>query len=183
MLVAADGRVASGAAPGPDAIHRLVAAAAPPAPRLQVIPPAAAAAQAESGLPVGTQAPDLAFPRLDGGGDLTLGDAPPEGRMLVFWNTGCGFCAQMVDRLRALERERPAEASEIVLVSAGGAEANRDQELASVIVLDDDFTAGPMFGTGGTPTAVLIDGDGRIASSVVAGADAVLDLAARAVNA
>jgi hypothetical protein len=45
--------------------------------------------------------------------------------------------------------------------------------------LDEDFSAGTAFQANGTPMALLLDADGRIASGVVAGADAVLELAER----
>lgn len=43
---------------------------------------------------------------------------------------------------------------------------------------DDGFAAGRAFGAGGTPSAVLVDAAGRIASEVGIGAAAVLALAA-----
>jgi hypothetical protein len=46
------------------------------------------------------------------------------------------------------------------------------------VVLDQGFTAGRAFGATGTPSAVLIDAQGRIASPVAVGAAAVLALAA-----
>jgi len=45
------------------------------------------------------------------------------------------------------------------------------------ILLDDEFAAGNAFGAAGTPSAVLVDKRGRVASSVAVGADAVLALA------
>jgi methylamine dehydrogenase accessory protein MauD len=168
VLVDADGRIASRAAPGPDSIHRLVAEA--------TRRPAAA----DRGARLGTPAPDLSLPLLEGGGELRLADAPAEGRLLLFWNTDCGFCSQMVDRLRAFEDERPPTAPEIVLVSNPDEAANRAQALRSTVVVDASFGAASAFGTGGTPTAVLVDAQGLIASRVAEGADAVLALAAGA---
>ena len=48
--------------------------------------------------------------------------------------------------------------------------------LNAPILLDDSFAAGNAFGAEGTPSAVLIDEDGQIASAVAVGADAVLAL-------
>jgi hypothetical protein len=44
------------------------------------------------------------------------------------------------------------------------------------MLLDQGFTAGRQFGASGTPSAVLIDGDGRVASTVAVGGPAVLAL-------
>jgi hypothetical protein len=49
--------------------------------------------------------------------------------------------------------------------------------LRSTVVLDQEFATGQAFGTNGTPTAVLIDEQGKVATEVVAGAPAVLALA------
>jgi hypothetical protein len=49
--------------------------------------------------------------------------------------------------------------------------------LRSPVVLDEEFLVGWTFGASGTPSAVLIDAEGNIASEVVVGAPEVLELA------
>src|SRR3712207_1510553 len=49
--------------------------------------------------------------------------------------------------------------------------------LRSTVVLDQNFAMGSAFGANGTPVAVLVDEQGRIASELAAGADEVLALA------
>jgi hypothetical protein len=44
------------------------------------------------------------------------------------------------------------------------------------VVVDYRFEVGRAFGINGTPTAVLLDAHGRVASDVASGADAVLTL-------
>jgi hypothetical protein len=56
-------------------------------------------------------------------------------------------------------------------------EHNRVMNLHSPVVLDQNFHAGSAFGAHGTPMAVLLDAEGRIASEVVAGAESVFALA------
>ena len=51
-------------------------------------------------------------------------------------------------------------------------------ELATTVVLDPDFETGRAFGTQGTPSAVLVDPDGKVASRVLGGANAVFRLLA-----
>jgi hypothetical protein len=64
-----------------------------------------------------------------------------------------------------------------LVVSTGTEEANRQIGLSSTVVLDQQFSAGRAFGASGTPSAVLVDTEGRIASEVAVGAPAVLGLA------
>jgi hypothetical protein len=44
-------------------------------------------------------------------------------------------------------------------------------------VLDGSFAVGQAFGAGGTPTAVLVDSSGRVASGLAVGAPSVMSLA------
>jgi hypothetical protein len=43
--------------------------------------------------------------------------------------------------------------------------------------LDQQFAVGRAFGTSGTPSAVLVDAEGKVASEVTVGAPAVMELA------
>jgi hypothetical protein len=45
------------------------------------------------------------------------------------------------------------------------------------VVLDQQFAVGRAFGASGTPSAVLVDEEGNIASDVAVGAPGVLELA------
>ena len=63
------------------------------------------------------------------------------------------------------------------MVSAGSEEANREMGLSSPVLLDQKFAAGRAFGASGTPSAVLVDAEGKVASEVAVGAPAVLELA------
>lgn len=79
--------------------------------------------------------------------------------------------------LKSLEADPPKGAPKILVVSTGTVEANKEMGLRSTVVLDQQFAAGSVFGANGTPMAVLIDEQGRVASEVTAGAPAVLALA------
>ena len=123
----------------------------------------------------GEAAPEVKLPDLDGN---TFELASQKSKtMLLFWNPGCGFCKRMVDDVKALEENPPKGAPKLILVSTGTDEANREQGLSSTILLDQGFNTGRAFGAGGTPSAVLIDGRGKISSDVAVGAPAVLALA------
>ena len=124
----------------------------------------------------GDPAPDLTIPDLDGK-PVSLGDLQGDPTLVLFWNPGCGFCARMLDDLKAWETNRPTGAPKLLVISTGDVEANRAMGLQSMVVLDQGFAAGNAFGASGTPSAVLLNADGLVASHVVAGAQAVLALA------
>jgi thiol-disulfide isomerase/thioredoxin len=129
-----------------------------------------------AGPKVGEPVPEVALPDLEGQ-TVELEDFRGEVTMVLFWNPGCGFCQQMLPDLKAWEEDPPGDAPKLLVVSAGTEEANREQGLTSTMVLDQQFTAGRVFGATGTPSAVLVDAEGRIASEVAVGAPAVLGLA------
>ena len=129
------------------------------------------------GLPIGTPVPELELRDLEGE-PVTLAD--PDGRdtVVLFWNPGCGFCSAMRDDLHAWERSPDAREVRLLVVSSGDADDARADGFRSAVALDPDYRAGEAFGAGGTPMAVLVDRDGRVASQLVTGGSAVLALAA-----
>lgn len=175
VLVRADGTIGSRAAPGGDAIRRLVArASAAPQP-----------GQPANGRPsprptpvasnLGQAAPAVSLPNLEGE-TASLADLAGNSVAVLFWNPGCGFCQRMLPDLKAWEEERSADAPRLLVVSSGEAEANRAMGLSSPVVLDQGFATGRAFGASGTPSAVLVDGEGKIASAVAVGAPSVFGL-------
>lgn len=126
---------------------------------------------------VGEPAPEIELADL-GGESIRLEDFRGKNTLVLFWNPGCGFCQRMLDDLKALESDPPEGAPRILVVSAGAAEANESMGLNSPVVLDQKFGAGRSFGVSGTPSAVLVDAEGKVASEAAVGAPAVLALAA-----
>jgi peroxiredoxin len=176
VVVRPDGSIGSPLAPGAEAIAALVAQTlATPAPVPHANGHGAMPAQPVAP-PIGAPAPRLTLPDLDGT-RVDLADFQGRLTLLLFWNPGCGFCQRMLSDLKAWEAHPPKGAPQLLVVSTGTVEANRAQGLRAPVVLDQGFSVGWTFGATGTPMAVLIDAEGRIASEVAAGAPAVLALA------
>jgi peroxiredoxin len=164
LVVTADGTVASAVHTGEEQIRALVRTHSD-----EVLLPVHRSAAS-----TGQTAPDPALRTLDGK-IVRLSQKLPDGdAMLVFWNPDCGFCDRMLDSLRELD----ARESGLVIISTGSPAANRALGVQAPILLDDGFAAGNAFGAAGTPSAVLIDSDRRVASAVAVGADAIVALAA-----
>jgi hypothetical protein len=84
----------------------------------------------------------------------------------------------MLPDLQAWEERRPEGAPTLVVVSSESVEDNQAMALRSPVVLDHTaMSVGSQFGATGTPMAVLVDEEGKIASTLAAGAPAVLALA------
>ena len=126
----------------------------------------------EGGLEIGTQAPALALRGLDGG-DVELAHFRGRKTLLLFWNPDCRFCDQMLPELKVWESATADSHSAFLIVSSGTIDANRAMGLRSTVALDQTFRAGRAFGVSGTPSAILIDEDGIVASKKAVGAPAI----------
>jgi methylamine dehydrogenase accessory protein MauD len=188
VLVGPDGTIGSPLAAGPEAIKALVSQTVGtpgrvPAPT--VAPATSPAANvngngAAQGVPaaakIGEPAPPVKLPDL-GGKTVNLAGFKDKETLVLFWNPGSSFCLGMLDDLKALEADPPQGAPRLLVVSHGTVEANRAMGFRSPVVLDQTFEAGRAFGASGTPSAVLIDRKGNVASELAVGAPAVLQLA------
>jgi peroxiredoxin len=125
---------------------------------------------------IGESAPAFKLPDVSGK-TIDLADFRGSSTLVLFWNPGCGFCARMLDELKAWEINTPIGAPKLLVVSTGSVEANQAMHLRSTVVLDQSFSVGRAFGVNGTPSAVLVDAQGMIVSQVAVGASAVLALA------
>lgn len=162
VLVSPDGQIASYVASGSDEIEQLVESAL-------------TSEEEHDVLPIGTPAPEVDLHDLDGA-RVSLAD-PERDTLVLFWNPGCGFCRSMLDDLHDWERAAD-DSLRLVIVSSGDTAETRADGFRSTVALDPDYAAGAVFSAGGTPMAVLIDRTGHIASALVAGAAAVMALAA-----
>lgn len=181
VVVRADGRIGSHVAAGGPAIRALLAdLAAGSSPHanghgaLHQIGPAPASR-------IGVPAPPVRLPDLSGN-LVDLAGYRGHPTLLLFWNPACGFCQQMLGDLHRWEAERTQDAPQLLVISTGTPEANQALGLASPVLLDAAFSTGSLFGAGGTPSAILIDEHGQIASEMAVGAEAVLALAGPAVT-
>jgi peroxiredoxin len=145
------------------------------------------------GLALSSIAPEFDLPDLEGKRH-SLGEYRGQSALLVFFNPACGFCRQMAPKLAAFTKaesreqkaeisctENPAKPSTVLVVSTGEAEANRqlfgDHHSGFSVLLQKDTEVATAYKANGTPTGYFIDPDGKIASALAVGADALLKLA------
>jgi peroxiredoxin len=189
VIIEPPGTIASPVAPGRDAICGLMARFAAGQHR-----PGDVARRSRSAIPnmsngaqpdqrigelsrIGQPAPDLRLPDLQGK-QVSLAAFRGHPTLVLFWNPACGFCQSMLADLKAWEASRSDTSPQLLVVSTGSVEANRAMGLPGLVTLDASFGIGRAFGTSGTPSAVLVDRNGRIASEVAVGGPAALALAA-----
>ena len=177
VLINADGNIGSQMVYGVDAIRRLFdeetsrhahqlwrAATGEDVPRPQV------------GLAEGTEVPKVAVKDFEDR-EWQVAELVTRPTLMLFWSPGCGFCHQIKEDLRTIERSLPSD-RQLLFATAGALEDNRAMGLHSMMMLDEGFTVGRAFGADGTPSAVWIE-NGRISSSLAVGTEQVKDLAQR----
>jgi uncharacterized membrane protein YphA (DoxX/SURF4 family)/peroxiredoxin len=129
---------------------------------------------AEVGLEIGTPAPPFALPSARGE-LVTLRDLLAPGRplLLTFIDPGCGPCAALLPVLAGWQNEN-AHRLTVATIGRGDMEANRAAaEEHGLDLLLDGGDVTPAYGSAGTPCAVLVDPEGRVASSLRCGADGI----------
>jgi peroxiredoxin len=184
VLLRRDGTIGSPVAQGADAIRELISRAIT-LPVLNTLAMAAplngngqegAALLSQPAIPkVGEPAPEFTLPDLDGK-NIVLADFRGSPTLVLFWNPACGFCQSMLKDLKAWEAQRRPGALQLLVVSTGSLEANKAMDLRSPVLLDQDFKVGGKFGADGTPMALLVDAEGKIASELAEGAPNILRL-------
>ncbi|GAC1349544.1 MAG: hypothetical protein NVSMB27_23690 [Ktedonobacteraceae bacterium] len=135
-------------------------------------------APAENQLAFATQgapALDITLPDL-AGHMITLTDFRGSPTVLVFYDPGCTYCEGMLRELKAWETRRPKDAPQVLVISRGNLTENRNLGLRTTILHDPDFTVPSLFQANATPSAVLIDEEGIVASKVVTGGPDVIKL-------
>jgi peroxiredoxin len=137
--------------------------------------PQGAGAEQRAGLPVGSEAPDFALPDLEGA-EHTLQSYLGQPFVLTFFSMDCGYCKQMSPSLGKLGKK----GHPMVLLSHGSVDAHkelaRSDNWRCDVVVEEAWDVAGAYEAIGTPSGYLIDSEGRIASELALGGDAVLAL-------
>ena len=102
--------------------------------------------------------------------------------LAAFWSTTCAHCLDMMEDMREWEQSRSAGDPKLVVFMDGELDEVKKIELTSPIVIDKGYKTAAKLGMWGTPSAVLIDENGRIVSETAIGAPNIWALIGRRVN-
>jgi thiol-disulfide isomerase/thioredoxin/uncharacterized membrane protein YphA (DoxX/SURF4 family) len=152
VMIGPNGRIKSRLAAGAEEIERVVYASLEP-------------------LAVGDSVPELSG-KTSHGELIKLRSFKGREVILIFWSAQCGYCRMMSDELIAFDREGGTD----LVVVAPFDDPELTRELRSPLVIDPSAIWSRAFAASGTPMAIRIDARGLIASTLVAGKDAVLRL-------
>ena len=131
-------------------------------------------------LPVGSPAPEFELPTLSGK-RLSLAQYRGKKTLLVFFSPTCGYCVQMAPDLAALPADGRDGTPIPLIITAGDRSENRrlvrEHGIRAPVLLQKANEVAEAYRTSGTPMGYLVDEQGRIASDVAVGAQALLALA------
>lgn len=166
IVVGTDGLVAEAMASGSDGVRGLVAGLIARAGGVR--------------LPVGIGAPPFHAHAATG---EHVDNATVRGAMVVvlFWDQACSYCNALDPELG--DRIGRFEAAGVALLVASASGGTRWPATAGVtVVADSDRRMANAFGSPGTPSAILVDAEGKVASTMAVGGDEVLALVDRAIS-
>jgi peroxiredoxin len=167
LLVNADGAIASNLAVGDAAIRELIGKIKAKSADEELL-------FITNGTPtkIGETAPPFALNDIHGK-EITENYLRGKRTIVAFWNPTCPFCVSMLDELREWDKARSADDPDLLLISSGDAAVHEKFDLNAPIVLDDEQKTAADFGMNGTPSAVLVDENGKIISETAVGAQKI----------
>src|SRR5215208_6585240 len=141
--------------------------------------------QEAEGLPVGSEAPNFSLSGLYGETfTLEALRAPGKPVMMLFTDPGCGPCNAMLPEVGRWQEEY-AQKLTLTLISRGEVEENKtkaSEHGLRKVLLQKDWEVSESYEVTGTPSAVLISPEGKIASPVAGGAEGIRGLLSYAVG-
>ncbi len=140
--------------------------------------PVAPSSPRVGGLPEGELVPDLVLASPDGSSrslrDLARLGRPPIA--VVFSDPACGGCKPLTEQLPALREELDGVLEPVLVTREPGRHTDVAVASGLTVLVQEDREALVAFAIGAVPAAVLIDGEGRVASGTAIGPDAVEEL-------
>lgn len=128
-----------------------------------------------SRIDLGSRIPEFEMDAIDGR-TISSGDLVGKPTLVTFWSTTCPHCDRMAPDLKEWDKKRGLDDPNLVIFSDGDIEPHVQMGLKAPIVLDKGNKLSEKLGMYGTPSAVLIDENGRFASEVAVGAPHIWSL-------
>ena len=133
---------------------------------------------AEDQMLIGKEVPEFELADLEGN-EFTADMLRGRKTLAAFWSTTCPFCINMIEDLKAWNAGRGGDDPQLVVFSDGDPEHHKALGLDAPILLEKEYATASKIGMNGTPSAVLIDENGRIISETGVGADNIWALLGR----
>lgn len=175
LLMDADGRIASHAAAGDTAIRELVEKLIAQDPQAEFSYFTNTNAHSHTAIKIGESVPEVKLSDVTG---KTIGSDYFKGKptLVTFWSTTCPHCVNMTEELRNWDASKGDDEPNLIVFSDGDQEQLRAMGLHSPVVFDDGHKTAAGFGMYGTPSAILVNEDGKFVTETAIGAPDIWSL-------
>ena len=113
------------------------------------------------------------------GNQISKNDLIDKRTLITFWSPNCPHCRDLMDELRIVDREGLPDDTDLIIFSQGDSKEISELNLRSPIVIDKGSKVSAALGALGTPSAVLVDRDGRFATETAVGGRNIWSLVRR----
>src|SRR5687768_2015584 len=127
---------------------------------------------------IGQSVPAFALEDIDGN-TITTEDLKGKRTLAVFWSLTCPHCRAMMDELKSWDASRGEDDPELIVFSDGAKEDHEALGLNAPIIIDAGYKTSAELGMFGTPSGVVVDESGMIATETATGASNIWALIGR----
>ena len=175
VLVNAEGKIASRLAVGDEAIRKLAENTITKIGQSAPLLIAPANGNGSSKLIVGADLPEFVLPDLTNK-NISSKDLRGKKTLVTFWSATCSYCDKMLEDLRDWDKSKDSNEPQLLLLSEGEAEQHQKLMLNSPVLLDKEREVSNKFGMEGTPSAFLVNEEGKVVSEIATGAEQIWTL-------
>jgi thiol-disulfide isomerase/thioredoxin len=91
--------------------------------------------------------------------------------LIAFWSPTCKYCVSMMDEIKVWDASKNGVDPELVIFADGDAEEHKKLGLNSPMIHDPGHNIGNTIGQYGTPSAIMIDEEGKFITETAVGAE------------
>jgi thiol-disulfide isomerase/thioredoxin len=113
------------------------------------------------------------------GNHISKNDLIDKRTLVTFWSPNCPHCRDLMDEIKIVDREGLPDDTDLIIFSQGDPKEFSQLDLRSLIVVDKGSKVSASLGASGTPSAVLIDRDGRFVTETAIGGKNIWSLVRR----
>ncbi|MBK7393577.1 MAG: redoxin domain-containing protein [Chloracidobacterium sp.] len=128
-----------------------------------------------SALRIGENVPEISVTDINGNG-FDSSQFKGKATLVAFWSPNCKYCEAMMDDIKEFDKARNGTEPNLVIFADGEKEEHLKLNLKAPMIVDEDREIGEKFGQFGTPSAILVDENGKFISETAIGADDIWSL-------
>ena len=118
---------------------------------------------------IGENIPDISMKDING---KTIDRSYFTGKptLVTFWSPTCSFCEKMMDDIREWDASKNGDSPNLLIFADGDKDDHLELGLKSPLILDTGMNTAASFGMFSTPSAIMVDEDGKFVSETAIGA-------------